>query len=81
MAALLTHPFDVIKTRRQVFDLANRSPPTKSTFLMMLRIVQSDGIAGLYVGVFPRVIKIAPSTAIMLTSYELGKRFFHDTDW
>jgi len=78
IAAILTHPFDVVKTRRQVFDLANADPPTKSTFQMLRKIVVQDGIFGLYVGILPRCVKIAPSTAIMLSSYELGKRFFHD---
>jgi solute carrier family 25 protein 39/40 len=78
VAAILTHPFDVIKTRRQVFDLANTNPPTKSTLGMMSKIVAQDGFHGLWVGLFPRVAKIAPSTAIMLSTYEVGKRFFHD---
>jgi solute carrier family 25 protein 39/40 len=30
----------------------------------------------LYVGLLPRLLKIAPSCAIMISSYELGKRFF-----
>jgi solute carrier family 25 protein 39/40 len=77
VAAILTHPFDVIKTRRQVFDLANTNPPTKSTLAMVSKIIQQDGIQGLYVGILPRCAKIAPSAAIMLTSYEVGKRFFH----
>jgi len=44
----------------------------------MSRIVAQDGWKGLYVGIVPRVIKIAPSTAIMLTSYEVGKQIFHE---
>ena len=78
MAAVLTHPFDVVKTRRQVFDLARANPPTKSTFRMMSKIAAQDGWQGLWVGLVPRVIKVAPSTAIMLTTYEMGKRFFHE---
>lgn len=78
VAALFTHPFDVVKTRRQVFVLTETKVPTGtgSTFGMMRHIVANQGLAGLMVGVVPRVAKIAPSTAIMLTSYELGKRFF-----
>ena len=76
VAAIATHPFDVIKTRRQVFDLADRQLPNemKSTFGMMRNI----GLSGLFVGLVPRMVKIAPSTAIMLSSYEVGKQFFHD---
>ena len=46
------------------------------TFEVMRNIVDSRGIAGLYTGALPRVGKVAPACAIMIFSYEAGKRFF-----
>ncbi|KAI9310527.1 mitochondrial carrier domain-containing protein [Dichotomocladium elegans] len=70
-AAILTHPFDVLKTQRQVSsgDDARFGRLTK-------RIISTQGYRGLFRGVTPRVLKVAPSCAIMISSYEVGKRFF-----
>ena len=76
-AALVTHPFDVIKTRQQVFELANTNTrDSDRTFKILNQIMQKEGWKSLFTGLLPRVAKIAPSTAIMLTSYEVGKYFF-----
>ncbi|CAN0158797.1 unnamed protein product, partial [Hapterophycus canaliculatus] len=88
VASLLTHPFDVVKTQRQVLvvePLAGPGcehrpppPPRKSpgTFDVMRSIVESRGPAGLFTGALARVGKVAPACAIMMLSYEAGKRFF-----
>ena len=39
-------------------------------------IVRSRGLSGLFVGLAPRIMKIAPACAIMISSYEYCKRFF-----
>ncbi|KAG2179560.1 hypothetical protein INT44_006407 [Umbelopsis vinacea] len=56
VAAILTTPFDVVKTRLQVSS--------------------REGVRGLFRGCIPRLAKIAPSCAIMISSYEVGKTFF-----
>ncbi|KAJ1652933.1 Carrier protein, mitochondrial [Dispira simplex] len=76
LAATLTIPFDVAKTRRQI-DLAQRpTAQMESTLELMRRIVQHEGMGALYRGLSARLIKVAPACAIMISSYELGKRFF-----
>ncbi|KAJ1959333.1 Carrier protein, mitochondrial [Dispira parvispora] len=76
LAATLTIPFDVAKTRRQI-DLAQRpTAQMESTLELMRRIVQHEGVGALYRGLSARLIKVAPACAIMISSYELGKRFF-----
>ncbi|XP_037640694.1 solute carrier family 25 member 40-like isoform X2 [Sebastes umbrosus] len=72
IASIVTLPFDVVKTRRQV-ELV--SSPV-STFSVMSRIVAQDGFGGLFKGFLPRLIKVAPACAIMITTYEFGKAFF-----
>ncbi|CAM9592781.1 unnamed protein product [Ectocarpus fasciculatus] len=87
VASLLTHPFDVVKTQRQVLvdvvpesGCEHRPPPpprrAPGTFDVMRNIVESKGPAGLFTGALARVGKVAPACAIMMISYEAGKRFF-----
>lgn len=99
LAAIFTHPFDVIKTRRQVYQYAispsslslsgeaaaassssatttTASAATGSTLGIARSIIRREGPGGLLVGLFPRVVKVVPSTAIMLTTYDLGKAYF-----
>ena len=39
---------------------------------IMRRIIQEEGIRGLYTGIIPRISRVAPACAIMLSSYEAG---------
>uniref|UniRef100_A0A3Q1CZP5 Mitochondrial glutathione transporter SLC25A39 n=1 Tax=Amphiprion ocellaris TaxID=80972 RepID=A0A3Q1CZP5_AMPOC len=77
IAAVLTLPFDVVKTRRQIHNavLINVCKPT-STWHIMKEIWADLGYRGLFAGFMPRVIKVAPACAIMISSYEFGKAFF-----
>ncbi|XP_048882022.1 probable mitochondrial glutathione transporter SLC25A40 [Brienomyrus brachyistius] len=81
IASIATLPFDVVKTRRQVElgELEALSLSTKSsstTYSIMKRVVAENGVRGLFAGCLPRVIKVAPACAIMISSYEYGKKFF-----
>jgi solute carrier family 25, member 39/40 len=86
IAAACTTPFDLAKTRQQTILLGTilqkRGPLTVTptlpaaagTFHQLRLIAQTDGVAGLWRGNQARVLKVAPACAIMLSSYELGKR-------
>ncbi|KAM3821020.1 mitochondrial glutathione transporter SLC25A40 [Vipera latastei] len=81
IAATLTLPFDVIKTHRQteLWELDITHSPqkkTKSMWEVMKRIVIENGFTGLFTGIIPRLTKIAPACAIMISTYEYGKTFF-----
>ncbi len=39
-------------------------------------IVRSHGVAGLFAGLAPRLLKVAPACAIMISTYEYCKLFF-----
>lgn len=80
IAAVLTHPFDVIKTRRQVFEYSECKGKEERLWGITRRISAEEGAAGFLRGMVPRVLKIAPSTAIMLGTYELGKLLFDRTE-
>ncbi|XP_067930227.1 mitochondrial glutathione transporter SLC25A40-like [Watersipora subatra] len=77
ICATVTLPFDVIKTHRQIelgskIDL--KSAP--STYSMMSSLYKQQGVAALFSGFGPRVLKVAPACAIMISSYEYCKRLF-----
>lgn len=81
VAAILTLPFDVVKTQRQValgsVEAVKVTPPrADSTWLLLRRIQAESGTRGLFAGFLPRIIKAAPSCAIMISTYEFSKSFF-----
>ncbi|XP_046450968.1 solute carrier family 25 member 40-like [Daphnia pulex] len=81
LAAVVTLPFDVVKTLRQLeFGESIRSdePPRKvsTTKEIIQRIYQQRGVGGLFAGLVPRIAKIAPACAVMISSYEYGKHYF-----
>ncbi|XP_067869228.1 mitochondrial glutathione transporter SLC25A40-like [Heterodontus francisci] len=80
IAAVLTLPFDVVKTRRQIelgeLSTIKTQRTLSSTWKIMERIVSESGFGGLFVGLLPRLMKVAPACAIMISSYEYGKSFF-----
>lgn len=90
IAAISTLPFDVAKTHRQI-ELGERDliepnkrlgqAPHRTTHILR-NIYRQSGVSGLFSGIVPRVIKVAPSCAIMISCYELGKQFFvkHNRD-
>uniref|UniRef100_A0A0N4UVI8 Solute carrier family 25 member 40 n=1 Tax=Enterobius vermicularis TaxID=51028 RepID=A0A0N4UVI8_ENTVE len=120
IAALVTTPFDVVKTHRQVTfgevqqilnfknkvssglaflvikpedmktntrisklrELKNNDLPSnakiesKSTFGIFKEIVHKRGLRALFAGAIPRVVKISPACAIMISCYEYAKMYF-----
>ena len=71
-AALLTSPFDVLKTRRQALIMS--SPSTfkgSSTFHLLLRIFRTEGPSAFFAGIIPRIAKIAPACGILIASFEV----------
>lgn len=83
IAAFFTNPFDVGKTRLQITTddesgsrEGNRRVKRPSMFRFLADIYRKEGVGALYAGFGPRVMKIAPACAIMISSYEIGKKFF-----
>ncbi|OKL55605.1 hypothetical protein UA08_09030 [Talaromyces atroroseus] len=93
VAALVTTPFDVGKTRQQVFrhsceDVSAKAAAVAATTTsaatihpeqlpmprFLLHIFQHEGTAGLFRGWAARCLKVAPACAIMISSYEVGKK-------
>lgn len=85
VAAFVTTPFDVGKTRQQVLQHSSKSkigqkgttglrPEELSMPRFLYRIWADEGIAGLFRGWTPRCLRVAPACAIMISSYEIGKK-------
>ncbi|KAK4681383.1 Carrier protein, mitochondrial [Podospora pseudoanserina] len=86
-ASVATMPFDVGKTRTQVFrdsgTLAKSAvgnaavaPEEQSMGRLLWHIFRTEGMGGLFKGCVPRTLKVAPACAVMISSYEVGKRVF-----
>lgn len=88
-AALVTTPFDVGKTRQQVFRHGCETGATSASgarvgavlhpeeFSMprfLIHIFRTEGMGGLFKGWVARCLKVAPGCAIMISSYEFGKK-------
>ncbi|KAL1922505.1 uncharacterized protein VTP21DRAFT_10044 [Calcarisporiella thermophila] len=77
LAAIVTTPFDTVKTLRQIKSKDQFSSSTRMIYVMR-QVIRERGIGGLMTGAIPRVLKITPSCAIMISSYEFGKTFFSE---
>lgn len=92
VAAFITTPFDVGKTRQQVYHHAGDDAPSViaakeaakigkhipeelSMPRFLHHIYKEEGMAGLFKGWAARCMKVAPACAIMISSYELGKKW------
>jgi solute carrier family 25 protein 39/40 len=71
-SALLTSPFDVLKTRRQAL-LMSSEHRMMGTMPLLLRIVRTEGYPALFTGLKPRIAKIAPACGIMITCFEVSR--------
>lgn len=70
-AALITSPMDVIKTRRQALVMSGSVSKITATFPLVKHIIQSEGVSTLFVGLAPRIAKIAPACGIMIACFEV----------
>lgn len=79
VSAVVTLPFDVVKTHKQIelgeMELLKEKRST-STFSLMRDLYQDRGMRGLFAGIVPRISKVAPACAIMISIYEYGKAYF-----
>ncbi|XP_071789315.1 mitochondrial glutathione transporter SLC25A40-like isoform X2 [Asterias amurensis] len=82
IAAVLTNPFDVVKTHRQIelgdaLFSKNAKAESVSTWHILRTIYAQQGVNGLFAGIAPRIAKVAPACAMMIGTYEFSKSFFH----
>lgn len=94
IAAFVTTPFDVGKTRQQVYrHMGDDAAPAPSNLpkgplqpeqlslpKFLMHIFREEGMAGLFRGWVARCLKVAPACGIMISSYEIGKKFAREVN-
>lgn len=70
-----TYPFDVLRRRFQINTMSGMGYQYKSIFDAIRVIITQEGIKGLYKGLIPNLLKVAPSMASSWLSYEMTRDF------
>jgi len=87
VASTVTLPFDVIKTIKQIEmgekDIMGVKPGrSRGNLTIAKELISELGVKGMFSGLTPRLLKVAPACAIMISSYEFCKGYFkqHNID-
>jgi solute carrier family 25 phosphate transporter 23/24/25/41 len=75
VAQTFTYPFDVLRRRFQINTMSGMGYQYKSVFDAVRVIVSQEGIRGLYKGIVPNLLKVAPSMASSWLSFEMTRDF------
>jgi solute carrier family 25 phosphate transporter 23/24/25/41 len=67
---------DVLRRRFQINTMSGLGYQYKSITDAVRVIVTQEGIKGLYKGIVPNLLKVAPSMAANWLSYEMARDFF-----
>ncbi|KAK3305320.1 mitochondrial carrier domain-containing protein [Chaetomium strumarium] len=76
VAQTCTYPFDVLRRRFQINTMSGMGYQYKSIPEAVRLIVAQEGIKGLYKGIVPNLLKVAPSMASSWLSFEICRDFF-----
>ncbi|KAK2802509.1 hypothetical protein FQN50_007315 [Emmonsiellopsis sp. PD_5] len=75
VAQTCTYPFDVLRRRFQVNTMSGLGYQYTSVWGAVKMIVAQEGVRGLYKGIVPNLLKVAPSMASSWVSFELTRDF------
>jgi solute carrier family 25 phosphate transporter 23/24/25/41 len=75
VAQTCTYPFDVLRRRFQINTMTGIGYQYTSIWDAIKAIVTEEGIRGLYKGIVPNLLKVAPSMASSWLSFELTRDF------
>ncbi|RQM05583.1 hypothetical protein DH86_00001601 [Scytalidium sp. 3C] len=75
VAQTCTYPLDVLRRRFQINTMSGMGYQYKSMFDAIRVIIAQEGIAGLYKGIIPNLLKVAPSMASSWLSFEMTRDF------
>lgn len=73
----LTYPFDVLRRKMQVTGMQSSvmGQHYNNAYEALTHILKTEGIGGIYRGIWPNLLKVAPSIATSFFTYELVKDF------
>ncbi|KAH7149737.1 solute carrier family 25 member 42 [Dactylonectria estremocensis] len=75
VAQTCTYPFDVLRRRFQINTMSGMGYQYKSVADAIRVIVAHEGVKGLYKGIVPNLLKVAPSMASSWLSFEMTRDF------
>ncbi|KAJ9076936.1 hypothetical protein DSO57_1021519 [Entomophthora muscae] len=76
IAQTFTYPLDVLRRRMQVNGLSDMlGYKYRNTLHAATEIVNREGVRGLYKGMIPNYLKVAPAIGVSFYTYELCKTF------
>lgn len=75
VAQTCTYPFDVLRRRFQINTMSGMGYQYKSIWDALTTIIKHEGVKGLYKGIAPNLLKVAPSMASSWLSFELTRDF------
>ncbi|KAK7220284.1 hypothetical protein V2G26_008287 [Clonostachys chloroleuca] len=79
--AFMVYPIDLVKTRLQNQRGAQPGQRLyKNSIDCFQKVVRNEGVRGLYSGVLPQLVGVAPEKAIKLTVNDLARNFFTKKD-
>ncbi|EPS99909.1 hypothetical protein FOMPIDRAFT_1041944 [Fomitopsis schrenkii] len=71
----ITYPFDVLRRKMQVTGMSGHGKKYNGAVDALWITLQTEGPKGLYRGIWPNLLKVAPSIATSFFTYELVKDF------
>ncbi|KAI9893252.1 MAG: hypothetical protein M1814_000380 [Vezdaea aestivalis] len=75
VAQTCTYPFDVLRRRFQINTMSGMGYQYKSISDAIFIIVKEEGVRGLYKGIVPNLLKVAPSMASSWLTFEMTRDF------
>jgi solute carrier family 25 phosphate transporter 23/24/25/41 len=75
VAQTCTYPFDVLRRRFQVNTMSGMGYQYKSIWDAVRTITTQEGVFGLYKGIVPNLLKVAPSMASSWLAFETTRDF------
>ncbi|KAF2232985.1 mitochondrial carrier [Viridothelium virens] len=72
-----TYPLDVLRRRFQINTMSGMGYEYKSILGAIRVIIAQEGLKGLYKGIYPNLLKVAPSMASSWLSFEMTRDFLY----
>ncbi|OIT33296.1 PREDICTED: mitochondrial substrate carrier family protein B-like [Nicotiana attenuata] len=80
-SSTVTFPLDLVRRRMQLEGAGGRARIYKTGLIgAFSRIIQTEGLRGLYRGILPEYYKVVPSIGIVFMTYEKMKQILSDID-
>ncbi|RKP22513.1 putative mitochondrial carrier protein [Syncephalis pseudoplumigaleata] len=76
IAQTITYPLDVLRRRMQVTGMKEVGYKYRNTWHAIQQVIAKEGIRGLYKGMIPNYLKVAPAIGVSFWTYELCKEIF-----